>query len=503
MSASREKKQRQGAGPSTQEIVAQEKAAAYKSKVRRYTIIGVVVAVLVAILLIWNSGLIQRNQTAATVGGTKYSVNDVNYYYQTAKYNANYIYYVYGIDAPEDDTVIDEETGETYRDYYLETALSSLTQLTALYDAATAAGYKDSDVADTVKEQIATAKSYASTNGYSYGAFLKAQFGRYMTPSAYKSMLTKAAVADLYYSDYYDSLEFGAAELEAYYEENKDSLDTFDYSYLYFTPEEAEAGEDATEEEIAELESIALARAETLAGLALDSVEAGTAIADVAELYPDASFTEHATTVGSSLSSIYKTELVALAAGESVLVENGESGYYVITLHERKLSDETVADVRHILINAETADDASVPTDEAWNAALAQIEEIKAEYLSGDKSEDSFAALAEKYSTDSGSNTNGGLYTGVAQGDFVTEFDSWLFDQAHSVGDIEIIKHAAGEDDSNVYYGYHLAYYAGESKQWESTASSALREADIAEWVENLSSGYEAEYTSASKYVAE
>lgn len=503
MSASREKKQRQGTGPSNQEIVAQEKAAAYKSKVRRYTIIGVVIAVLVAILLVWNSGLIQRGQTAATVGDTKYSVNDVNYYYQSAKYNANYIYYMYGMEAPADDTVMNAETGETYRDYYLETALASLTQLTALYDGAIAAGYSDADVADTVKEQIATAKSYASTNGYGYGAFLKAQFGRYMTPAAYKSMLTRAAVADLYYSDYSDSLEYSSDDLQAYYEENKDALDTFDYSYLYFTPEEAEAGENATEEEIAELKSMALARAKTFAELALASVESGTAIADVAESYPDASFTEHANIVGSSLSSIYREELIALAEGESAFVENGESGYYVITLHERKLSDENVVDVRHILINAETADDASAPTDEAWNDALAQIEEIKAEYLSGDKSEESFAALAEKYSTDGGSNTNGGLYTGIAQGDFVTEFDSWLFDQAHSVGDIEIIKHAAGEDDSNGYYGYHLAYYAGEGKLWESTASSALLEADVTEWVEGLASGYEAEYTSASKYVAE
>ena len=37
-------------------------------------------------------------------------------------------------------------------------------------------------------------------------------------------------------------------------------------------------------------------------------------------------------------------------------------------------------------------------------------ETIRAEFEAGDKTEESFAALAEEYSEDTGSNTNGGLY---------------------------------------------------------------------------------------------
>lgn len=507
MSASREKKQRQGTGPSTQEILAQEKAAAYHSKVRRYTIIGVVIAVLVVLLLVWNSGLIQRNQTAATVGSTNYSVNDVNYFYQTAKYSTNYIYYMYGMQAPADDTVMNEETGETYRDYYLEQTMASLTELTALYDGAVAAGYKTADISDNVKAQIAETKAYASSMGYSYGAYLKAQYGRYMTPAAYKSILTKSALADLYYNDYSDTLVYDDAAFEAYYEENKDTLDTFDYTYLYFVGEDIK-DENLSEAEIAELELQSLAHMKILAEKAFEAVQGGASLVDLAETHPDAKFSENVQTVGSSLSSVYGTELKELAEGESVLVENENTGFYVITLNSRGLSDKTAVDVRHILINAETTTDEAgtivAPTEEAWNTALAEIEKVEAEYLSGDKSEESFAALAEKYSTDSGSNTNGGLYTGVTQGNFVAEFDSWLFDQTHKVGDVEIIKHTAGESDTNKYYGYHLAYFAGENLVWKNTAASALRSDDLAEWVESMASEYEScEYTAAVKYVAE
>ena len=181
MSASREKKQRQGAGPSEREAQSQQKAAAYKRKVRTYTAIGVVVVVLVAALLIWDSGLIQRGQTAVTVGDTNYSVNDVNYYYYTLWNNAFSYYSYFGMAVPDGDDIMDKDSGQTYREYYLEQTMDTLTQLTALYDLAVENGYSDNDVAESVQKQVDSIKKAASSYGYSYGAFLKVQYGRFMT----------------------------------------------------------------------------------------------------------------------------------------------------------------------------------------------------------------------------------------------------------------------------------------------------------------------------------
>ena len=61
-----------------------------------YTVIGVVVAVLVAALLIWDSGYFQRKTAAVTIDGEKYAAADVLYYY-TSQYQNAYQYATYGM----------------------------------------------------------------------------------------------------------------------------------------------------------------------------------------------------------------------------------------------------------------------------------------------------------------------------------------------------------------------------------------------------------------------
>ena len=138
MSASREKKQRQG-GISDKVTQADQKQAAYKRKVRTYTAIGVVVVVLVAALLIWNSGFFQSRALAATVGDNELSAAELSYYY----YDVRYPYTIYSMidtSVPDDEQIYDEEEGTTYHDFFLEEALSAAQSELALYDAAITAG---------------------------------------------------------------------------------------------------------------------------------------------------------------------------------------------------------------------------------------------------------------------------------------------------------------------------------------------------------------------------
>lgn len=517
MSASREKKQRQGSGPSERDTQAQQKAAAYKKKVRLYTGIGVVIVVLVAALLTWNSGIFQRGQTAVTVGDTNYTVNDLNYFYQDARYSSFYIYYSLGMTPPSDDTVMSSESGQTYREYFLDQALENMTSFTAAYDEAIKNGYSESDVADEVQSQIKSAKANASSNGYSYGAFLKLQYGRYMTAGAFESILTKVAVADAYASDHSDSLTYTDEEIQAYYEENKDSLDTFEYSYLYFTPEAVattdEDGNDLelTDDEKAKLEEEALAAAKEKAEAALAALEDGGNAADLIEEYELTSSNsgDHTSSVGSSVSSVYSEKLFGMKAGEVALVENGTSGYYVIALHQRELSDDVSADVRHILIRAETTEDSEgntvAPTDDAWAAAKEKAEQILAEYQAGEQTEDAFTALAKEYSQDvnsSGELNNDGLYTGITKtSGYVEEFLGWIFDTAHETGDVGLVQHEGDASSSSSYWGYHIMYYVGDTLTWKVTAEDALRSDDMTQWQDALKEGYTASLTSAADYV--
>ena len=124
--------------------------------------------------------------------------------------------------------------------------------------------------------------------------------------------------------------------------------------------------------------------------------------------------------------------------------------------------DTKSVDVRHILVYPEGADGTNIATeefsDEAWDAAKEQAQAILDEFLAGDQSEDSFAALANEHSADPGSNQNGGLYEGVTEGEMVAAFNDWCFDPERQVGDTGLVK---------TNYGYHVMYYSGSTLLWK------------------------------------
>lgn len=127
--------------------------------------------------------------------------------------------------------------------------------------------------------------------------------------------------------------------------------------------------------------------------------------------------------------------------------------------------DSKSVDVRHILVYPEGADSSTVRTEEfseeAWAAGEASAQDILNQWLEGDATAESFAALANEFSQDPGSNTNGGLYEGVTEGQMVTAFNDWCFDAARQVGDTGIVK---------TEYGYHVMYFCGSHLLWEESA---------------------------------
>lgn len=135
-------------------------------------------------------------------------------------------------------------------------------------------------------------------------------------------------------------------------------------------------------------------------------------------------------------------------------------------------TDQPDVNVRHILIEPADTDEEdsaeSVSEEAAWDDAKAEAERILKEWEDGDATEESFADLANTYSTDTGSNANGGLYTDVYPGQMVSEFNDWCFDPARKPGDTGIVKTS---------YGYHIIYFVSEtdSYSWRSAAESELR----------------------------
>ena len=123
--------------------------------------------------------------------------------------------------------------------------------------------------------------------------------------------------------------------------------------------------------------------------------------------------------------------------------------------------DDLFVDVRHILVFPEggtTGEDGTVTySDEEWAACEAAAQAILDEWLAGEKTEESFAALANEKSADGGSNTNGGLYEDVTVGQMVENFENWCFDTSRQVGDYGLVQ---------TEYGYHVMYFVGSEPCW-------------------------------------
>ena len=128
-------------------------------------------------------------------------------------------------------------------------------------------------------------------------------------------------------------------------------------------------------------------------------------------------------------------------------------------------TDESYVDVRHILVAPVSASGASTYTDEEWADAEKKANDILNEWLTKHPDEDGFSVLAEAYSDDPGSASNGGLYEDVYVGQMVEPFENWCFDASRQVGDYGIVK---------TDYGYHIMYFVGSDYAWYVNAEADM-----------------------------
>ena len=152
--------------------------------------------------------------------------------------------------------------------------------------------------------------------------------------------------------------------------------------------------------------------------------------------------------------------------------------------HEADLKENGVTkdggynyDVRHILIEISggTTDEKGNTTysDEDWEACREKAQELLDEWLAGEHTEETFAELAKKHSTDGGSKENGGLYTDLDKNtNFVEPFKAWYIAEDRKVGDYGLVK---------TDYGYHLMYCSKIEAKWLASCRKLLLEEGSAE----------------------
>ena len=499
MSASTERKNRQAAreaGTDKKTLARQEaEKKAAKSK-RRWTIDTILVALLVAVIILLNSGFLYTHTNAATVGERRYSPAELNYYYinQYSNFLNQYGSYasMFGLDTSKGVAgLADQECammgeGKTWRDYFLDGALNSMQQICAMTSYAGQNGITldEADYAE-IEENLETAAATAKANGFAnLSRFFGAQYGTGVNEKMVRALMADSALAAKVLEQYQDSLQYSDAELEEYYASLEGGSDLFDYAYYYVAAEKlpVEGDGSAAEDESAEPQTAVTEQTLLEAKMTAQAIEMaykdGADIEDPTERlnaaieaeFDTASATVRSGVAGSSLGDLGEwLRDGARKSGDLTVVEDSAGqGSYVVLFLAREDNHYPTVSVRHILIKAAAGEDGTY-SDEAKQAALEKINEIRAEFDSGDKSEESFAALAEKYSEDGGSNTAGGLYENVYKGEMVQEFNDFCF-APHQKGDVDVVY---GESGS--YAGYHLVYFVGEGELYSNViARSAM-----------------------------
>lgn len=386
--------------------------------------------------------------------------------------------------------------------------------------------------------------SSASGEGsrYSLSAYLKASFGKGMNEKLFTKILEEQQLStklqEVKTEEYTEALT--EKQINKEYTDNILDYAVIDYKSYSFNIPEAEEGKEFTDKEIKNYMAEAKAKADAFkANATLDTFgklayEAEKeAKSSSAESYKNEDYTLTKDSAYSDLSNTETDEEFLkwaydedTKAGETYVVEAEDEGYtvYMMVSPIHKAPDYKTYDSRHILVNfkntekaestekaaegeeettvaekeeaeeveVETLDvsaykdvnvDLVVNAETAKNkAAYKEIQDILKEYLDGDHTAEAFGELANKYSSDTGSNTAGGLYEDTVAGDFVPPYDEWCLEEGRKEGDIALVEY----DGSN-YQGYHLIYFIkSDVHSWDDAVKETLAGEKVTEYVEEL-----------------
>ena len=356
MSASREKKKRQELTPGSTVDPKAAREAEARADARKtnilYGTLGVLFVALAVFLVVYNSGILERNKTAVTIGGESYSVAQASYYYHSAYQNfinSQNGYYAMAFGMLDTNTPLKDQSyddTQTWDDYFKSVAVENMQFVHAAKKAAQEAGVTlGEEEMEAFNNTVDSLKESAKSNGYGYKAYVGAVYGSTVTPSIYEDCLKDYLLANKFATDYYAELSYTDDEIGTYYSENKNSYDLVDgiLVTLSGTPE-AKTDADgnavaATDEEKAEAMKQAKETAEEILAAYKDGKDI-EAMATEAE----AGYSESAEmTYTDSLYGNWFFDESRKTGDAEVLENESGSSYYVVVFNGRE-RDEAQAD---------------------------------------------------------------------------------------------------------------------------------------------------------------
>ena len=386
-----------------------------------------------------------------------------------------------------------EGKGDDYMwsDFLRDKTNEYIQQYVVLGSAAKEAGItlSESEQAD-IDESIKSLREQAASNDFSLNAYLRLYYGRGVNEDILREAMELETLSNKLFEQKGDELAaaYTDEQLEEKYQEDKNDYDVVTARMFMVSVETPDYPEDATDEEKEKLDEEAAADAKAKADQMLSRVTdeesfkeqaLANASEDEKENYEkdEATLMENSAVSDFSQISDEAVEWAASAKAGDKRVFETDMGCYVAYIVEAAHRNESATiDVRHILFQV----DSEAKDQEAAKAEAKQkAEDALAEWEKGDKTEESFADLATELTEDPGSQSTGGLYENVYEGQMVQSFEDWCFDEARKPGDTGIV------ESEN---GYHVMYFVEKNEEplWKSQIREALSQEDATAYIEEL-----------------
>ena len=530
MSASDKKKLRkEQAADFLSEKQKQEQAEAKKLKI--YTIGFITAMVLVVCITLGvlgvravnQSGVFQKNTIAATIGDRELNSVELSYYYNDAInefYNEWYEQYtsytdtyleIMGLDTskPLNTQVYDKESGQTWAEYFIDTAIANAKSDFTLYNKANEEGFKlPEDEQKSLDNMLTNLETYAKLYGYKNAKqYLSAVYGFGSDAESYKQYSERSAIATAYYNAHQDGLTYDDAAIREYEKDKVTKYNSYTYTYSYLSYTDFREGgtkDDKGNTTYSDAENEA---ARAALKTAAELLTTATSVDDLKAMIESVKINENSDLAVNEEKSVLHSaintsladwlaaderkegDITAIANTSTTKDEDGNettvtNGYYVTIFHSKVDNTDKMSNVRHLLVEFEggTEDEETgdtVYSDEEKAAAKTKADAFLKQWQEGDATEESFIELVKKNSDDS-SAAEGGLFEDIhPDSEYVPTFLEWSISADRKAGDTGVIESP---------YGYHVMYYVGDDEMSyrDYMITNEMRTADQEEWYNGL-----------------
>ncbi len=512
-----------------------EKQANQSAAKKKAKVIVPIVAVVLALVLVlcYFFGVPHRLFSAVKLAdGTKISVAEYEYYYMSMYNNTVNTAYEYeqyygmyygegaglmmtGFDytktpAQQKYTMtetyqLDKKYGDepTWADYLEQSTIDTCQSFAAFYSAAQNADFELSkESKEEINKYIEQLRESAAENDYALDAYLRETYGRGMTESLLREILTKQLTVSEFLNGAQQKYleDVTADEIKAAYDKNPNEYNVVSFRCFTLQSKAATNTEDKkyTDAELKDLtakeKAATIAKMEKFYDAAtadnFTNLAAEYAPEDQKSYYKDSdAYSKLENAVYSDVTGSFNEEIAdwlydsdRKIGDKKMFTEENEDGtvycdtILITSLPQRDDTKQPVS-VRHILFALEEDktienEDGTTKTETVKLRTLEEAKKLADEtldkWVKGGAKEDAFIKLAAELSDDPGSSDNGGLYEDITKSSsYVKPFLDWCFEDGRKVGDYGII-----ETD----FGYHIMYMAeiSDETQWQTTIKETI-----------------------------